>query len=88
MLVETPLAMSTPKATTEDFLATTESRHLTQEYVEQTVEGPLAGKYLLMTLSLERGRLINLRMVCGACPDTSIYKSGNLSQRHLFEVPI
>ena len=59
VLAETPSATSTPDVTIEDFIATPEGRQLAREYVEQTVEGPLARKYLLMTLSDERERLMD-----------------------------
>ena len=55
--------LSTPTGrqdvTLEEFLSTPEGRYDAQEYVEKTVEGPLARKYLLLALSDERERLMD-----------------------------
>ena len=50
VLAQTP-DVETPNVTLEEFLATPEGRHEAQEYVEQSVEDPLARKYLLLALS-------------------------------------
>ena len=47
VLAQTP-DVETPDVTLEDFLATTEGRRGAQEYVEQSVEGPLARKYFCL----------------------------------------
>ena len=55
VLAQTP-DVETPNVTLEEFLATPEGRHEAQEYVEQSVEGPLARKYLLLALSDDRDK--------------------------------